>query len=189
MNYENLSFNYLSLNRFDEAKAIIEQALARQLDESVLHNFLAYLAFLRGDTTEMDHQFALSASDPASENFVLGTQGEVQAYGGRLSAAREFYRRAVESAEHNSLKEPAATWQATAAVREAYFGNRDRARQEAAAALAITSGMNVQPQAALAFALAGDAAHAQTIADELVKRYPKNIAISSYSVPTIRAVV
>jgi ATP/maltotriose-dependent transcriptional regulator MalT len=84
---------------------------------------------------------------------------------------------------------PEATWQAVAAVREAYFGNRERARQGAAAALAITSGLNVQPQAALAFALAGDATRAQAVATDLANRYPKNVLISSYYVPTIRAVV
>jgi hypothetical protein len=47
----------------------------------------------------------------------------------------------------------------------------------------------VQPQAALAFAWAGDATRAQAVVADLAKRYPKNILISSYFVPTIRAVV
>jgi hypothetical protein len=47
----------------------------------------------------------------------------------------------------------------------------------------------VQPQAALAFAWASDATRAQVVAADLAKRYPKNIFINSYSVPTIRAVV
>jgi len=189
LNFANLGFDYLNLNRFDEAKAIVEQAQTRQLDDAELHLLLAQLAFLRGDPAEMDRQFALGASEPAFENLLLAFQADVQASTGRLSKAREFFRRAVESAQRNSLKEPAATWQAAAAVREAYFGNRERARQGAAAALAITSGLNVQPQAALAFALAGDATRAQAVAADLAKRYPKNIIISSYYVPTIRAVV
>jgi tetratricopeptide (TPR) repeat protein len=189
LGYENLGFNYLALNRFDEARAVIEQGQARQLDEPVLHVLLAQLAFLRGDTTEMERQFALGASQPATENLSFASQADVQASSGRLSKARELFRRAVESAQRNSMKEPSATWQAVGALREAYFGNRDRARQEAAAALAITSTRNVQPQAALALAWASDATRAQAIAADLAKRYPKNIPISSYYVPTIRAVV
>jgi len=189
LSYENLGFNYLALNRFDEAKAVVEQGQARQLDSETLHLLLADLAFLRGDTTEMDRQFALAASQPAAENLSFASQADVQASSGRLSKARELFRRAVESAQRNSLKEQAANWQAVAALREAYLGNRDRARQEAAAALAIISTRNVQPQAALAFAWAGDATHAQAVAADLAKRYPKNIPISSYYVPTIRAVV
>jgi eukaryotic-like serine/threonine-protein kinase len=189
LSYENLGFNYLALNRFDEAKAVVEQAQARQLDEPELHALLADLAFLRGDTTEMDRQFALAASQPAFENFAFASQADVQASSGRLSKARELFRRAVESAQRNSLKEQAANWQAAGALREAYFENRERARQEAAAALAITSARNVQPQAALALAWAGDATRAQAVSADLAKRYPKNILISSYYVPTIRAVV
>jgi tetratricopeptide (TPR) repeat protein len=189
LSYENLGFNYLNLNRFDEAKAVVEQAQAHGLDDATQHVLLADLAFLRGDTVEMDRQFALGASQPGFENFIFAVQADVQASAGRLAKARELFRRAVESAQRNSLKEPEATWQAVAAVREAYFGNRERARQGAAAALAIASGLNVQPQAALAFALAGDATRAQAVAGDLAKRYPKNILISSYYVPTIRAVV
>ena len=189
LSYENLGFTYLNLNRFDEAKAVVEQAQARGLDEATQHVLLADLAFLRGDTVEMDRQFALGASQPGFENFIFAVQADVQASAGRLAKARELFRRAVESAQRNSLKEPEATWHAVAAVREAYFGNRERARQGAAAALAITSGLNVQPQAALAFALAGDATRAQAVAADLAKRYPKNIRLSSYYVPTIRAVV
>jgi predicted Zn-dependent protease len=37
--------------------------------------------------------------------------------------------------------------------------------------------------------LAGDATRAQAVATDLANRYPKNVLISSYYVPTIRAVV
>jgi len=189
LTYENLGFNYLSLDRFDEAKAIVEQGQARGLDDAAQHVLLADLAYLRGDFAEMERQFTLGASQAGSENFILAVQADVQASAGHLTKAREFSRRAGESAQRNSLKEPSATWQAVAALREAYFGNREQARQGAAAALAITSGMNVQPPAGLAFAWAGDATRAQAVASDLATRYPKNILISSYYVPTIRAVV
>ncbi len=45
-------------------------------------------------------------------------------------------------------------------------------------------GANLLP---LAFALAGDATRAQAVAADLAKHYPKNILISSYYLPTIRA--
>ena len=70
----------------------------------------------------------------------------------------------MESAQRNSLKEPSATWQAVAAVREAYFGNRERALQEATAALAVSFRPECATAGGLAFALAGDAARAQAVA-------------------------
>jgi len=187
--YANMGLNYLALNRFDEAKAIVERAQARRADEWLRHIVLADLALLRGDSAEADRQFAMGASQPEFENPVFALQADVQASAGRLSKARELFRRAEESAQRNSLKESSATWQATAALRESYFGNRERARQEAAAALAISSSQSVQPQAALALAWAGGDTRAQAVSADLAKRYPKNILISSYYVPTIRAVI
>ncbi|HXY48697.1 MAG TPA: protein kinase [Terriglobales bacterium] len=189
LTYENLGFDYLTLDRFDEAKAVVEQGQARGFDDAAQHVLLAQLAYLRGDIAEMERQFTLGASQAGSENFVLAVEANVQASAGHLTKARELFRRAVESAQRNSLKEPSATWQAVAALFEGYFGNREQARQGAAAALAITSGLNVQPPAGLAFAWAGDAMRAQTVAADLATRYPKNLLISSYYLPTIRAVV
>jgi eukaryotic-like serine/threonine-protein kinase len=42
-------------------------------------------------------------------------------------------------------------------------------------------------QAALAYALAGDAAHAQSLADDLAKRFPQGTVVQSVWLPTIRA--
>ena len=187
--YASLGLNYLTLNRFDDAKAIVEQAQARRADEWLRHIVLADLALLRGDSTEADRQFAMGASQPEFENPVFALQADVQASAGRLSKARKLFQRAEESAQRNSLKESSASWQATAALRESYFGNRERARKEAVAALAISSSQSVQSQAALALAWAGGDARAQAVSADLAKRYPKNILISSYYVPTIRAVI
>jgi DNA-binding winged helix-turn-helix (wHTH) protein/tetratricopeptide (TPR) repeat protein len=193
--YENLGFNYLALDRFDEAKKAAEQGQGLQLDDVYLHILLADLAFLRGDSAEVDRQFALGASQSTTENLIFGFQALIQASAGRLSKARELFRRAVQSAQRNGMKESSANWESTAALVEAYFGNRHRARQEAAAALAISSSRNVQTPAALALAWAGDATRALAISANLTKRYPKNIPfssyylLSSYYLPIVRAVV
>ena len=92
------------------------------------------------------------------------------------------------AARRSDEKEPAALWQANAAIREALFGNADAARQNAAAAAALAPGSHdAEAQAALAYALAGDAAHAQSLADDLAKRFPQDTVVQSVWLPTIRA--
>ncbi len=79
-------------------------------------------------------------------------------------------------------------WQANAAIREALFGNTDTARQNAAAAVALAPGSrDAEVQAALAYALAGDAARAQSLANDLAKRFPQDTVVQSVWLPTIRA--
>jgi DNA-binding winged helix-turn-helix (wHTH) protein/tetratricopeptide (TPR) repeat protein len=186
-NYVNLAADYFLLNRFDEAKAVIERAHTRQLDVPVLHLLLAELAFVRGDTLDMERQWVSGAKDPAFENVIFAEQAAVQASSGHMAKARELLRTAVESAQRNGLK--GAPWRAMGSLAEAYVGNRDRARKEAAGALAASCSLNVQPLAALALAWAGDSTHAQAVSADLAKRYPKNALISLYYVPTIRGVM
>src|SRR3989454_1531108 len=94
-----------------------------------------------------------------------------------------FPRRAVEVAKHFDLKEPAADWEANAALREALFGNAAQARQRAAAALAIAPGRDVQAMAALTLAIAGDAARARALADDLAKRFSADTMVKSHWLP------
>ena len=111
----------------------------------------------------MAQQVAWAAGKPGVEDVLLAYEADTAAYSGRLGKAREFSRRAVASAERAEEKETAASYEADAALREALFGNAAEARQRAAAALALSTGRDVQYGAALALAFAGDAARAQTL--------------------------
>ena len=56
--YVNLAQTYLALNQAENAKKTIEQAQGRKLDGDSLHWTIYQLAFLRGDTAEMERQVA-----------------------------------------------------------------------------------------------------------------------------------
>ena len=58
----------------------------------------------------------------------------------------------MASAERAEEKETAGGYQAEAALREAFFGNAADARLQAAAALALSTGKDLQYGAALALA-------------------------------------
>ena len=103
--------------------------------------------------------------------------------------SRDFVRRAVDSALQNGAKGRAAEWQAHAALREAEFGNVIQAQRQAVVALRMTSGTDVQALAALALARAGDATRARTIAQDLSQRFPNDIWLDSYWLPSIRAAI
>jgi hypothetical protein len=79
-------------------------------------------------------------------------------------------------------------WQAIAAQREAAYGNATKARQEAADALNLApASQAVEAEAALAFALAGELARAESLARDLNKRYPLDTQMQSLWLPSIRA--
>ena len=110
---------------------------------------------------------------------LLAREADTAAYSGRLGEARDFSRRAVASAERAAEKEKAASYEVDAALREALFGNAAAGRQRAAAALGLSIGRDVRYGAALALAMAGDAARAQALAEDLAKRFPEDTLCSS----------
>ncbi len=188
VSYENLGQIYLALNRFDEAKTTTEEAQGRKLEGIPLHLNLYALAFFKGDSAGMKQQADWARGKPSAESQMLSLESDTEAWSGRLGKARELSRQAVESARRSDEKEPAALWQANAAIREALFGNVEAARQNAAAAMALAPGSHdAEAQAALAYALSGDTAHAQSLTDDLAKRFPQDTVVQSVWLPTIRA--
>ncbi len=184
--YANLANTDLMLNRVEEAQQVLSQAQARGLSSPAMQVFLYRLAFLRGDLAEMERRVAAAAGQPA-EDHLLAQQADTEAYHGRLAKARELTRRTVDSASRDGRLEAAATFRAAAALREAAFGNREPARREATAALAMAPGQMVRTLAALALARAGDTAKASGLADDLHQQAPLNTLLNNYWLPTIRA--
>jgi eukaryotic-like serine/threonine-protein kinase len=187
VSYAFLMFNYTSLNRLDEAKAIYGQALERKLDHPFFHVALYEFAFLQNDAAEMEQQVAWSTGKPGLEDEFLAYEASTAAYFGRVRKAREFSRRAVDSAEREQNKESAATYFALSGLQEALFGNADEARWRTALAIGQSAGRDVQYGAALALAYAGDDKRAQSLTDDLGKRFPEDTIVQLNYLPTLRA--
>jgi eukaryotic-like serine/threonine-protein kinase len=187
--YSNLANFALALQRFDEARQVIHDAPARKLDNFVLHNALYALAFLGSDSTAMAEQQQWFVGKP-EENMGLALASDTEAYAGHLAKARELTKRAVDSAIKADSKENGAVWQANAALEQAAYGKPAEARQSAAEALKLApTSQGVESEAALAFATAGDTARAESLAQDLGKRYPVDTQMQSLWLPAIQAQV
>ncbi|MGA2859287.1 MAG: protein kinase [Candidatus Sulfotelmatobacter sp.] len=189
MGYADLEATYLQLNQLDDAKATFDQALARKLDSGTLREYIYALAFLRGDAAQMEQQVAWGAGKPGDEDPLLSLQSDTEAYYGRMHKARDFSRRAVDSAVRADSKETAALWRVNAALREAELGNAALARQGVAAALTQSPGRDVKVVAALTLARTGDAPRAKALVGALEKNYPLNTVLKLYWLPSINAAV
>ena len=185
----NLVCFYALTNRLEEAKLAYQQAIARKVGTKLLHDARFAVAFVERDAAEMDRQSSWAADKPGTEDLLLAHQGDVEAFSGHLVKARDFSRRAVESAQHADESEDAAQNQMNAALREAEFGNSAQVRSETASALAKSSTTGIRVLSALALARVGESDRAQKMADDLHKENPLNTMINGYWLPTIRAAV
>jgi DNA-binding winged helix-turn-helix (wHTH) protein/tetratricopeptide (TPR) repeat protein len=178
----------LALQRFDETRQAIHEAQARKLDDFALHANLYALAFLGLDSLAAEQQQLWFGARPEYETFGLALASDTQAYSGHLARARELTRQAVDSAERGDNKETGAIWLANAALQNAAYGYSAEARQIAAKALRLASASaGVQSETALAFAMAGDMARAESSAQDLGKRFPLDTQVQSLWLPAIRA--
>jgi serine/threonine protein kinase/tetratricopeptide (TPR) repeat protein len=185
--YVNLAYYAISLQRFDEARQVLKEAQARGLDHFYMHNALYALAFLGGDSAAMTQQQKWYADNSDYENWGLALASDTEAYTGHLGKARELTKRAVDSAIRADSKENGAIWLAIAAQREAAYGNAAQGRQVAAEALKLgPASPGAESEAALALAMAGDTTRAQSLAQDLGKRFPLNTQTQSLWLPVIQ---
>ena len=184
--YEVLAFDAIALQRFGEARQIIHEAQARKLDDSYLHNDLYALAFLDADSAAMAAQQQWFAGKPEYENFGLALASDTEAYRGHAAKARELTKRAVDSAIRADSKENGAIWQANAALQQAAYNNSEEARRAASEALKLSAASpGAEAEAALAFAMAGDTARAESLANDLGKRFPLDTQMQALWLPAI----
>jgi serine/threonine protein kinase/tetratricopeptide (TPR) repeat protein len=189
INYSGLGDDYQNLNRLDEAEMVYNQAEERKLEDEFLLLTRYQLAFLKGDKNQMAQSSAAAMGKQGTEDVLLASQADTEAWYGRLKNARELTGRAMDSAQHNDAKETAAAYQAAAALREVEFGNREQALLNAGAAVRLAPNRQVRALAALALARAGDTKAAERLTAELDKNFPLDTLVQRYWLPTIRAAV
>jgi eukaryotic-like serine/threonine-protein kinase len=189
LSYSNLGFDYILLNRLEEAEAVFRLAEERKLENDNLPRLRYTLSFLKGDTARMAQVASAAMGKPGQEDFILAAQADTEAWYGRLKDARELKRRAMDSALRNNDKEAAASYQAAGALLEATSGNLKLARADANAALKVAPDRDVREMAALAMAWAGDTAAAERLAAGLDKDFPLDTLVQRYWLPAIRAAI
>jgi serine/threonine protein kinase/tetratricopeptide (TPR) repeat protein len=186
--YVNLVMSYKPLQRYDEAKAIYEEARSRGLDNDRLRLNRWSIAFLENDKAAMQEQVEWAQGKPGLEQRLLANLAEGESYYGRYSE----FRRLEKKARKGALKEGGDEYSdllACEAWCEVEVGNATIARQLSAEALAGRPGKDVSVRVALVLAEAGDIARATTLADELERRNPSDRKLIDCELPTIRAII
>ncbi len=189
LNYLTLAATYINLNRFTEARATLNDAHVRGLEHELIPWVSYLLGFLQDDSREMNQWNSAASIQEESDDFLLSSRSDTEAFHGRLRNARDLSGRAVAAALKNGEKERAADWQTHGALREAEVGNFSQADRQASAALALATGKDLQTMAALAFARAGDESRALAIMRDLNRRFATDTLLNRYWLPTIQAAV
>lgn len=184
----NVVDGFMKLNRFDEAKQMLEQTLGQNRDRDVYHAFSYHLAFIANDQATMKRDLDWFASKQTQTDY-FDIQAGVAAFFGQASKSSEFSRRVNELFVSQDRKENASQSEANVASREAVFGRCRQAKEEAASSLALSRGIIGLQIAAVALALCNEQGQVQSLIDESVKRFPKDTLSNNVMLPMIRGVL
>jgi eukaryotic-like serine/threonine-protein kinase len=184
---EDLANCLMALQRFSEARESIQESLARKLDHYLFHYQLYTMAFLAGDARNMEIEQKWFEASPDNANFGLAAASDTEAHAGRLVKARELSRKAANSAVRIDAREGGGIWLENNAIAEAAFGSSTQARLQAVEGLKLApESQGVYVEASLAFAMAGDTPRAESMAQELNRKYPLDTQMQELWLPAIR---
>ncbi len=184
--YDPLMVAYIGAGRLNEARIAFEEAEAHKFDDPNLHNQRALLAFLEKDNAVLEEQWKWAAQNPHAEGVMFGKALMLMNYG-QLRAARRLLDEMTARSKANTSGEDFTDRYASLAAEEALLGDVEQVGRAAAKSLAGRQGRASELNLALAFALAGDSAQAQKLADSIDQKFPRNTLIQNYSLPAIRA--
>ncbi len=179
--FQNVADAYERLNRFDEARAVAEQAAAQNMGRSV-HFTLFDLAFIRGDEAAQRHELELAAGKP-DEPIMLLIHAHAECALGRLQPARDAFAQSESASQRLGYKEFSGIILADEAGCEAELGNLKDARQKISDALALSQDRGTRTIVMQLLARTGDTARSQKIADDLARQYPTDTLVNKVFIP------
>ena len=177
---------FIRLNRFEEAKAMGEEAIALKFDNAGTRTHFYNIAFIQRDTAGMKQQVEWASGRPG-EYAHLNWQAGAAAFAGQWQKARDISNRSAELTEQRKLPEEAGNSVSSNAEWAAVLSQCRQSRADLARAAALPRTPLSFFRAGIALALCGEAAQAQALNEEAVKRYPKNQLVNEIYLPLIRA--
>jgi tetratricopeptide (TPR) repeat protein len=184
--YVNLAVAFMGLNRFDAAKKILGEAQAQKLESTNMHARLFHIAFVQGDANAMKEQVDWAAANGKPEEG-QNWQAQVAGFSGQLAKADQYNDRAIELIRRSDSKEITAQVLLLEAIRDATFGNCGRVSEITKQALDLSREQANLVSAANADVGCGQTGAAQTLIDELIKRFPLDTLLQTNSIPVLRA--
>jgi tetratricopeptide (TPR) repeat protein len=186
--YGNLAASLLALNRLTEARAVLQDAAAKQLDFAGARRLSYLLAFVQGDSSTMTRE--LDASLGVGEtNAAFGWRAQASAFAGRVRQAHDEFAQGIETLRRGNFNEIAAQLSNEDAEAHAIVGQCSEARTEVSAGLALSRDNGTLEHASRVLALCGAEREALELSSELAKAFPEAVFTNRLQIPLTAAAV
>jgi tetratricopeptide (TPR) repeat protein len=184
--YGNMTFAYLGLNRFDEARSLVDQALAQKLDGPTTQIAIVFLDAIRNDRNAFDRHLAENRGT-STEPLLLMFKAFDLCSQGKLAASRPVWLQSRALDQKAGDKDSEGQVFVAEAMCDALAGNPENARKNISEAMQSAPSRDVNSLAAIAFAIIGDAPKSNALLSDLQRHYPDNRFIQTVIIPEARA--
>ena len=174
----------MALNRLEEARSTLQRAVDAKADNLFIHQQLYQLAFLTDDADGMQREMKWAEGKP-SEYLLLNEAASAAAAHGQMQKAEELIQRSMQVSDRLGFKETTADTKANWALIQAAVGNVSKARELAAASSSLAQGRSNLVSVAQALAISGDSSRAQSITEELGRRFPNDALLHNVGIPSV----
>lgn len=189
--YVSIGTALLQLNRFDEARNHIENALSQQMDTATSHRDLFQIAFIRNESALMNQQIEW-AKNSRDAYWAHYWQALSASFAGQMRLAEELYSRAYSQAEP-VYPERAEWFNEESLLRQAVCGLcqqvKTARRLRASALINLQSHIPASASRALALALCGETVRAESLALTIEESNEQSTLANAIWLPVVRAAV
>src|ERR1700751_5251285 len=185
---QNLSDAYMSLGRFDEAKAVVDQAFAQKISPRTTRFMRFQLAYLHGDEAA-EKRIVEEGLGGLDEPLILFQKARGDLARGRIQDGRAAFDRGVRFFKKHQNVEFAAEVRSIQATFEAELGFVNEPRQQLSEALSLALNKDTKALASVPLARLGDIARAQKFHDELAAEFPTNTLLTKVQLALSQAAI
>jgi eukaryotic-like serine/threonine-protein kinase len=182
----NMIFAYIGLNRFGEAKSLLDQALAQNMGGPTTRIAVIFLAYLSHDHAAFDREMSVPPS-PSMEGLLFMFKAMSLCAQGKIKAALPVWQQARSVDLQFGDKDSAAIVFGAEAACNAVVGLPQDARTNLSQSLQTSPSRDVVAAAASLYAIIGDAPKSSALLADLGRDYPENRLLQWVSIPEARA--
>jgi serine/threonine protein kinase/tetratricopeptide (TPR) repeat protein len=188
LGYQNAAFAYYSLDRAEEAGAMIDQALSQGLDTPFLHIVAAMVARRSGDAAAVEEHLSWQEGTPGAL-FQDLMRARWAADEGKWSVAEEVYSRRWQATLDSGREGLAGLIHGQRGTIAAFLGLHGEAVAATELGLEHARSLDSRSFGAIALGLSGEAEAAEALIEELLTGSPTDTLINRVHAPLGRAAI
>jgi len=190
VSYVGLASAYLDVNRYDDARSVVQEAKAKGLDSPYNLGMVCAADFYENDRQAFQRGLSTMKATPAGVNLANSWEMRAAFYDGKIAAGRKLLAQQIEAAQRAGIRKAALpSLLMESAFRESILGNSEAARRIVQQTTVTGFTPDQKAYAALVLAQTGDSDRANKLLEEVTTALPESTYARFVYGPMIRGAV